>query len=808
MLRAVKIGISLGLALLITWAASTRHGTIPAMGPLLNPFTGFWQNMERGEPPVLVVESDLLHDEVTVIYDQRLVPHIFAANDHDLYFAQGYVTARDRLWQIEFQTRAAAGTLSEVLGDVTLEYDRGQRRLGMLYGAENQLEFMKQEPEYYDLLQAYADGVNAWIDQLRPADYPVEYKILGGSPQNYEPLHSALMVMNIAVPLTAVSHAHAQSNMRAMLDKQTYRLLFPERLPWAEPMIPDGTTMPTDPIRKDPPQTEFIPRVTRDLPLPDVPPGAGSNAWVVDGTRTASGYPILANDPHLSITFPSIWYEIHLNSEGVNTYGYSIPGTQAITIGFNEHYAWGITSGTSASLDVYEIQFRDEHKTEYLHDGEWKPVRRRVEEIRVKGGETVRDTILYTHHGPVVQAESGRVMENQFPLRQFPSGHAIQWIAHTPANPLKSMYLINRGTGLESFEEGVRHFENINLNFLYADRDGNISGGHYGRLPVRFPGQGRYISDGSDPAYDWDAFIPFEHLPRSVNPGNGYIVNTNQVPATEEYPYYLGLYYADFSRPNRVRQLLEQIADITPADFQNMMTDDYSLLSRYILTPVLPCLDRSGMTEAQRRMTDYLEAWDFRFSLDSRAAGFFEQWMLDLRSALWAPAIDPLEQAEYNFLRPNLGQLAWQLNELPREQFPVDVSETVNNTFNQAFDAFIEEHGTDPAGWEYRKTRVFTAGHLAFIPGFGRDDVAMPGTFHAINAAHNRFAPSMRMVVETGPVMKAFGSYSGGQSGNPGNPNYDSHYDDWPDGTLYELNFWRSPEEAGEQEVSRITLRP
>ena len=910
LLSAVSL---LAFTVLITWMLSTRIGMMPPMGHLTNPWQGFWQNMERDGIPDLLLDADQLRSTVTVRYDDRGVPHIFADNDYDLYFAQGLVTARDRLWQVDFQTRAAAGRLAEIVGPDAVDFDRAQRRLGMMYGAEINAASMGSDPRTSLKVQAYTDGYNAWLDQLRPRDYPVEFKIFDSKPESFSPLSAALLLMNMSQTLSAGTRAHAQTNARALLDEDVYRLLYPDELPWTDPIIPPDQNWGFDPIPPPTPNPGFVPSIVHDLPLQEPDPGIGSNSWAVDGSKSASGYPVLASDPHLSVNLPSIWYEIQLHSTGandktlyksefgnnhpgndnpgsdqsdshnpdshnpdshnpnshnpdsdrprkfnlgtgLNTYGVSLPGAPGVVIGFNEHVAWGVTNTGSNTLDIFEIEFRDDSRTEYLHDGQWKPVRQRIEKIHVRGGKTVIDTVLYTHHGPITQGFGEQVAHNR-----FPAGHAIRWVAHLPDNDiLLATYKFNRARNQDEFESALRHFTNLPQNITYADSDGNISMGHMGLFPIRFFGQGSYISNGRDPAYDWNQFVPFEHLPRSFNPERGFVSSANQAPATRSYPYYLGRSYYGFSRGARINQILAESENITGAFFEEMLMDNYSLHAEKILPFLLSLVDtaQAGDSKQARHTTlildttmamdvaqpvdtaqsgdtvqsfysgsaqpdlnsntqsinayivstviNMLKEWDYTFYADSPIALFYANWEQRLIRALWEPMMDSTDRY---IVRPAVTTTLRLLLDNKHHVIPADIPETVNRTFREALEHLVRRHGSDPAEWNYGRNRTTRVGHLAMLPGFGRDDFIASGRPEAINATGSTSGPSWRMVVELGPELRARGHYPGGQTGNPGHPGYDRFIDDWAAGNFYDLLFWRNKSDAPEQTASTMILR-
>ncbi len=844
-IRLLKAAALLVLTVLLTWALSTRIGIIPSLGHLVNPWQGFWQNMERDGVQDLVLDSEQLLSTVTVRYDERGVPHIFADNDYDLYFAQGLVTARDRLWQIDFQTRAAAGRMAEFIGPRAVNYDRAQRRLGMMYGAEINAAALGTDPRTALKVQAYADGFNAWLDQLKPRHYPVEFKIFDAEPEPFSPLGTALLLMNMSQTLSSGTRAHAQSNARALLSEEVYRMLYPDELPWTDPIIPPDQRWNFDPVAPATPDPGFVPAIVRDLPVSDRDPAIGSNSWAVDGSKSATGYPILASDPHLSVDLPSLWYETQLHSTGANnhlaynrfledgsntpadgagtqsndgksranipgntgfsTYGASLPGAPGVIIGFNEHVAWGVTNTGSNTLDVFEIEFRDEQRAEYLHDGEWKPVRQRIEKISVRGGKTVIDTVLYTHHGPITQPFG----ENIAPDR-FPEGHALKWIAHQPGNNIfLAVYKFNRARNQDDFEKALHHFTNLPQNITYADRHGNISIGHFGLFPVRFFGQGSYISNGRDPAYDWTRFVPFEHLPRSFNPQRGFVSSANQAPATREYPYYLGSSYYGFSRGARINRILANSENISGNFFEKMLMDSYSLYAEKTLPFLLAELDDNIRNrknpDPASAIYKMLKEWDYKFTADSPIALFYANWEQRLLQALWNPLMN---SSDRYMVRPAATTTFRLLLDGEHDVIPEDVSETIVRTFRETVEEHVRRHGSDPAAWNYGRDRTAHISHLAMLPGFGRDDFIASGRSETINATGYSHAPSWRMVVELGPDVHARGHFPGGQTGNPGHPGYDRFVDDWAAGTFYDLHFWRGPADEPDQTASTLILKP
>ncbi len=463
----------------------------------MNPFTGFWQN--AAPTPTTAFPDRLalpqLSSAVQVTYDDRLVPHIFAQNQKDAYFVQGYLTAQHRLWQIDISTRSVAGRLSEVIGPKALPRDRLQRRKGMVYAAENTLRRWQKSTDTYSDLQAYVAGINAYIERLTPADYPLEFKLMDYEPEPMTELKVALFAKAMAATLCAHEKDIEATNSLALWGADTYNFLYPDKNPLQKPII--GST--SDSLLAAP--TEGIKSPTSPLSLiqhrsyPKPSPFLGSNNWAVNGQKTASGKPILCNDPHLSLTLPSIWFEIQINTPQYNSYGVSLPGMPGVIIGFNEHIAWGETNVAQDVLDWYRIQWTDKNRSHYLLDGQTKAVEYKIEAYAVKGAATVYDTVRYTQWGPVVYEEPGHPNQDM----------AMHWLPHE--DPATSDFVtfsqLNASKNYEDYTQALSNYHSPPQNFVFASTEGDIAMWVQGRFPLKEKDQGRFVQDGSQSSNAW-----------------------------------------------------------------------------------------------------------------------------------------------------------------------------------------------------------------------------------------------------------------------------------------------------------------
>ena len=789
----LKLILSLLLTAGVIWLFSTPIGQVPALGSFFHPAQGFWKNADiRPVTGEIILRSDFLREPVEVFYDERGVPHIFAQNDHDLYFAQGYVTARDRLFQMEMQIRAAGGMLSEWMGERTLWYDQNQRRLGMMYGAERAMEEIGNHPEIKETIEAYADGVNAYIETLRPETYPIEYKVLGVEPSEWKPINTALLLKYMTQMLAGRNDDVRTSNTLAHFGEKFVNRFISARPALMDPIMPLGTEWDFEPLEVEKPDDLFLASHTEVIEPWQPDPLNGSNNWVVDGSKTAAGYPILSNDMHLNMTMPAIWYEVQLRTPEHNVYGVTLQGTPTVIVGFNEYIAWGSTNVGADVMDWYEITFRDNDRNEYLHDGEWLPVERRVETIYMKNGSAVEDTIIFTHHGPVYETRE------ETPVSQvIQRDYALRWIGHDPSNELLTFYKLNRAENYNDFREAFRDYKAPAQNMNYAGTDGNIAMQSGGLYPVKWKYQGRAVSDGSDSRYDWQGYIPFEQNPYSLNPERGFLSAANQFPADVDYPYYLGEAFAEYERGRRINDRLREMEGITVEELKEMFMDNFSYHAYNALPPMLAAIELSELNGQEREIYDLLAAWNYFNDGDLIEPSVFRTWWNLLHSAIWDDKYD----TEYPMRRPSRDitvelilddpESTWFNNTTTndRETF----TDLARQMFPKAIERLTNRRGEFGENWQWGFVNNTSLHHLGQMPGMGELNIFTDGGAESINAIRGSHGPSWRMIVELNPDgVRGYGVYPGGQSGNPGSKTYNEFIETWRTGELYELLFLKN----------------
>ncbi|MFD1143875.1 penicillin acylase family protein [Larkinella insperata] len=798
--------ISIGL----TVSLDRQWGTVPAFGRLLSPFEGFWQNAEiedAGSEQTLSIEGT--RDQVTVLFDDLHVPHIFARNDYDAYFAQGYVTARDRLWQMEFQTHAAAGRISEVIGERALELDRNKRRLGMAYGAEQSLTGMLADPATRSALEAYTAGINAYIAQLKPARHPIEYKLLGYAPEPWTPLKCAFLLKQMTQTLAAGADDLLMTNVRRKLGPALTANLFPDYPFKEDPIIPVGTRWDFTPVKipSAPVDSETDSSMAWNWQRHD--PAIGSNNWAVGPQKSATGYPILANDPHLTLSLPSIWYQIQLVTPTLNVYGVSLPGAPGVIIGFNKEVAWGVTNVGADVLDFYKIRFRDNRRQEYWHDGKWKPVRRRIERIKVKGKPDVVDTVLYTHHGPVAY-----LLEEKPFTTNIPTGYAIRWIAHEVDNGLKTFYLLNRAKTYDDYVTALSFYTAPAQNFVFANAAKDIAISPNGRFPLKWRGQGKFLLDGTRAANDWQGWIPAAQNPRVKNPPRGFVSSANQFSTDPTYPYYINWEFETPDRGMRINQRLAAMQRVTVDSLRQLQNDVYNHQASTFLPVLLPRIREKDLSGSQKQALRTVRQWNYQQDTASVAGTIFMEWLEHLDRVIWADDLPDEPGQPMRF--PNAVRTLQLLSEEPDARWfdnvlttnrKETIQDAVTSSFQSTIDSLAKQYGPLGKSWAWADHKQTGVRHL--IPGldaFSALNVQIGGGPRIVNAAGRRAGPSWRMVVQTGPQPRAYGVFPGGQSGNPGSPYYLNMLETWRKGELYELLYLQSAAQKHPRIHSTLTL--
>lgn len=818
----LSLSITAGLIFVLNNSWEMGSTRIPPLGKFLDPFHGFWHNIETESAPVAAYLSVKgLNDKVTVIYDKLLIPHVFASNNDDLYLTQGFITAIHRLWQMEFQTHAAAGRISELIGpgkdSVILNYDRKQRRLGMVYAAENALKGMEKNSILKQAIEKYTAGVNQYISSLSYKDLPLEYKLMDYEPEPWNTFKVGLLLANMAQTLNIGDKDIEMTNALHLFGKDTIALLFPDREPVGDPIVdnPEGWNFEPVELKNIPPALpdELINSTQRKIP--DLK--TGSNNWAVSGSKTATGSPILCNDPHLNLNLPSLWYAIHLNSPDVNTMGVSLPGAPAVIIGFNDSVAWGMTNAQRDLVDWYTITYEDDKKDKYLLDSNWVATRKVVEKINVRGRGDFYDTVVYTHWGPVTYDENFS-SENEL------KDHAFRWISHDESQELLTFYKLNRAKNYDDFMEALDHFAAPAQNFVFASVSGDIAMRVQGKFPVRRDLEGKFTLDGTLSSNGWQAFIPYEHNVMIKNPPRGFVSSANQYPSDATYPYYITATSYEAYRNRRINSVLSSDTSITVEDMMRLQNDNYNLKAEESLPVFLSYIDSASLTDNERAAFTILKSWNYVNDIESEGASYYEAWWDNLMPLLW----DEMKNSDVSLSYPTAFNTILLIKTQPTLSF-FDITstpekETVGDVIRQAFKFAVYDI------IEWKKSRMVNLSgdsldarmikvrwadfkdtyieHVARLSPLSIH-VEHGGNHDIVNASSRRHGPSWRMIISLEKDgIRPYGVYPGGQAGNPGSRFYDNMLDHWSKGKYYLLSFFRSETEGNAHMYYKIELNP
>jgi penicillin amidase len=805
-MKIFKFIIALAISLALAYALNTKFKTVPPLGKFLNPTSGFWHSaVPVNDIPAEILDLPGLQAPVQVTYDQYLIPHIFAQNSHDLNYAQGYVTATHRLWQMEFQTHAAGGRLSEVVGADALDYDRTARRKGMVFAAEKSVEMILKNPTMKDAIEAYTKGVNTYIAALDYKDYPIEYKLFDYAPESWTMLKSGLLLKYMANTLNFSERDLQNTNALSLFGRDVFDILYPDHENSVDPVVDKAGDWDFEPIQLDSVADGSIAElIDREL-VPEPNPMWGSNNWAVGPGKSASGNPILSSDPHLALSLPSLWYVMQLSGPDVNVLGATLPGAPTVIIGYNDSIAWGETNAQRDLVDWYKIQFKDDSKAEYMLDGEWLKSAMTIEEIKIRGEESYYDTVYYTHFGPVV-------FDDKFHPDSEKKFYAMRWVTHDASEEMLAFYKLNRAKNHDEYMDALNYFDSPAQNFVFASATGDIAMRVQGKFPLKVKEQGKFLLNGTTTAYDWK-FIPNEQNIMYKNPERGFVASANQYPADSTYPYYVHARIYQNYRNRRINNVLRKMDNATAQKMMALQNDNYNLKAAESLGTFLMALDSIKMSATEAEAFNELATWDFYNNVNSAGASYYERWWDILFRMIW----DEMIESEVSVPYPTSYTTIKFIQERPENPF-FDILATTDRenakavlikSFRQMATEMAEIMESDQKGVEWSNFNETYVPHLIRqLKPFGAYNIVSGGNHDIINATSGNNGPSWRMVVELdpeGPI--AFGVYPGGQSGNPGSTFYDNFIESWALGNYLTLQLSHSAEEV-ETPLVKQTLNP
>jgi penicillin amidase len=740
-----------------------------------------------------------------VLRDARGVPHIRTQSLADAVFAQGYVTAQDRLWQMDLSRRRAEGRLSEIFGDRALRYDIESHTLGLPWLAERAVAEL--DPDTRRLLDFYARGVNAFLASHRK-HLPIEFLLLRYQPQPWREVDSAAVAMNLSTSLSQTwDDDLMREHVAAKLGEELASDVFPDHSALDVPVANVPLASRAGPakhgnqnsklgIRPSPQFSGFDSRV------PVSSGGMGSNNWVLSGSHTKSGKPLLANDPHLSHSIPSVWYMIHLKAPGLDVSGVSLAGLPLVIIGHNERIAWGMTNTGPDVQDLYIESFNPRDPNKYLHNGQWVDAEVRDEVIKVRGQRDYHLTVKVTRHGPVISHDGNRDL-------------ALRWTALEPHAVRLPFLRINQASNWREFTAALRDFTVPMQNFVYADVDGNI--GYYaaGLVPVRRQDNGAAPVPGSADDYDWIGFIPFDDLPHSFNPPSGMIATANGRVVPDGYPFFITANWEAPYRTARIFQLLREGDSFTPSDMLRIQADIQTLEDGWLTKQILAAATKHAPESSDGQFAlGVLKAWDGQARADSAATLVCEV----TRHALLA-----------RILRPKLGDdlsgYYWPMSSI----FLQNVLEQNlrrwlppgDTDFNMTLMRSLEEgvkripslvHSQSHSAWRWGDTIPLTFHHplSGGLPVLGRlldvGPVPQAGTGTTVKQTTPWLGPSMRMVVDFSDLDQSMQNITLGESGQVFSPYYKDQFEAWYTGQSFPMLFSDAAVEKGA--AHKLVLEP
>jgi penicillin amidase len=739
-----------------------------------------------------------LSNDVEVLFDDYGVPSVFAENDSDMFKVAGYIGARDRLFQMAFMKYAYKGQLSLVVNDTLFAEDRFLRTLGFEKTAKK--TFDKVPPEIMKHLEDTCYGINAYVQSLSPSEYPLEFKLL----QIKElPIFEPLDIIALSTMMAWELQGGWDSELFfGAINEQ----LGPEYLAEILPAYKKDyvTIASNDILLKSYQQFAIDTKNLRNLLKTDRH-GYGSNAWAVSGSKTVSGKPLLANDPHLAYNQPPWWYEIRLKSDNFNFGGYGLYGFPLPVIGHNEHIGWGFTNVMTDDMDFY-IESLNEDQTQYYVDGEWRDLLIEEEEITLKSGDIRKITIRSTHRGPIVS----KIHRDAKALNKAIS---FQWTEYDAFDETTGLFMLAQASNWEEFSEASKMFGAPGQNWTYADKEGNIGWRPSSKVPIRLDAEMLIPFDGTTTKHDWQGYIPFEEMPYSFNPDKGYISNGNNKIIGDEYPYYISRYWADPSRGEQIDRRLRIDAKFDVDDMKSILNDITSPFGQEY-APLFIANYTQGFSAEGDKIYDMLKGWDGFESIDSGATVAFHAVYLQLVQNLFQDELYSFGNDSFDtfYSLKYIRSLAirktfdgeatlWVDNVLTDEQ--ENLNDIVNKSFHNAH-VFLAENYGNPKDLSWGQVHQVTYRHrldkdplVKRLINFSVGPYPMAGSGMTPRAAsysvsepfNVRAGSSMRRVIDFSNFDNGYSILPTGQSGLFRSQHYDNQTDMYNAGKFKPFKF-------------------
>ena len=716
-----------------------------------------------------------VQQDVIVTTDEDGVPHIEAETLEDLFTAQGYVQAQSRMLQMDLSRRQASGMLSELIGEASLTTDQYFRTLGLRRAAEKSLDTYSDEAQ--DVLEWFSNGVNAYIDEAKEnGTLPIEYKLIGAEPTEWTPIDSLTIGKFMAFDLGG--HWERQAfNMYALdaFSEEKALELFPT--------YPENGMTIIDDVEID------IAASFKDAIIPE--PFNGSNNWVVSSEKSASGMPLLADDPHLGLSTPSIWYQMHLQAEDINVSGVIFAGVPGIILGHNDHIAWGVTNTGPDVQQLYIEKRNPDNEYEFLFEDEWEEAEVIPEPIEIKGGETLDYEVIETRHGPIVSdfaAESG---EDEV--------LSLSWTALDPTKELQAILEMNQATNWDEFEKGLENFHVPTQSFVFADMDGTIAMKANGKIPVYEDAEDALLPlPGWEEEYVLDEYIPFDELPKLINPDKGFIATANNKMVGETYPYHISHVWAQPYRYERIHDVLAEKDELTIEDMKDLQMDAMNLRAEEFVPLFVDTLEATELSEAERAALDLLAAWNYIDDKNLAEPLIFDRMIEKIEASLYEEL--PEEVME---LFSGRGQTTDAMLRLGDDSVWISEHGGLEALLKQSLSEAVHElektYGTNQDVWQWGKYHqvqfkhpLSSAGKFVASIFNKKEPIAVDGSdVTPMAARHNGeglvdHGASWRFVIDLENIATGYHTVGPGQAGHLLSPWYSDQTEDWVNGDFHE----------------------
>ncbi|HEU4962323.1 MAG TPA: penicillin acylase family protein [Bacilli bacterium] len=822
--------LSVTVSCVVLFGASRSFGALPALADTLNPVQGVFTAADHTVAQTKTLQVTGLQSPVRIKLEADGTPHIRAERARDAWLAIGYLQAEERLFQMDMMRRQGRGLLAEVLGPDGLESDIFQRQLGLTQTAEAEWQNLTEDSEDYEMLTAFSQGVNAVIEEKK-ADHelPLMFHMLGYEPQPWTPQDSlvlkGVMTQMLSLSITPVYYSILAERMGEERVQEFFPVLpVSEQHPYAkgpyakaelDPMpisaaqvLNQGVVAErqseSQPVaqaaggQEEPDTANLLPKGLaaagldlldrlNDLPSYAIHRDSNSNGWVVAGSKTVSGQPILAGDPHLGLSLPTIWFPMDVEAPGLHYQGVAIPGLPLVMIGRNDQVAWTITNGQNPQTFYYRERMDEEHPDQYFYKGAWRSLDLRTESIPVKGQEAEQVVVKSSIHGPIV-TRAGVTL-------------ALDWIGAIPSHSLHTLLELVKAQDHQEFRTALKQWQAPSLNFVYADRQGAIGIIGAGMYPVFAAGKPWMPLDGTG-GEDIVGAIPFELWPQADGSDGDFLGSANQLQVESDYPYYMGTtwYFDPGQRINRITEELAKPGKVTPEQMGALQNDVQDDLAGQLVPRLLQALQGRSLNETEQQVVAELSNWDQRMTVDSTGATmwwvFWDHYLHATFDPWWEKYDIPFKEHDdlaVQPAQPSLTQnlLHWTLDDPSNANFSNPITgetrtadQVMVTAFREAVQQLTDELGPQTDKWTWDRWHVREIPALTGIPTLGYGPKGAGGDLFTLNVAgvtHAVHGPSWRMVIDWGDD-SMIATYPGGQSENPLSPWYQNRLEEWWNG--------------------------